>query len=64
MSRIVERIHTDVSNAVWKQTAMSMIGLEVRNKFWLEHFVVIEVEARIEDYMVSQVYEDLENDEY
>lgn len=59
MSRIVERIHTDVSNAVWKQTAMSMIGLEVRNKFWLEHFVVFE--TRIEDYMVSQVYEDLEN---
>jgi hypothetical protein len=59
MSRIVERIHTDVSNAAWKQTAMSMIGLEVRNKFWLNHFVVIE--ARIEDYMVSQVYEDLEN---
>ena len=61
MSRIVERIHTDTSDAAWKQTAMSS-GLEVRNKIWLNHFVVIE--ARIEDYMVSQVYEDLENDEY
>jgi hypothetical protein len=58
MSRIVERIHTDVSNAVRKQTAMSS-GLEVSNKIWLEHFVVFE--TRIEDYMVSQVYEDLEN---
>jgi hypothetical protein len=59
MSRIVERIHTDTSDAAWKQTAMTMIGLEVRDNIWLEHFVVIE--ARIEDYMVSQVYEDLDN---
>jgi hypothetical protein len=61
MSRIVERIHTDVSDAAWKQTAMSS-GLEVCNKIWLNHFVIIK--ARIEDCMVSQVYEDLENDEY
>ena len=58
MSRIVERIHTDTSDAAWKQTAM-LSGLEVRDKIWLNHFVVIE--ARIEDYMVSQVYEDLDN---
>jgi hypothetical protein len=58
MSRIVERIHTDTSDTAWKQTAM-LSGLEVRNKIWLNNFVVIE--ARIEDYMVSQVYEDLEN---
>jgi len=58
MSRIVERIHTDTSDTAWKQTAMSS-GLEVRNKIWLNHFVVIE--AIIEDYMISQVWEDLDD---
>jgi len=57
-NRTIERMHTDISDTAWKQTAMSS-GLEVRNKIWHNHFVVIE--ARIEDYMVSQIYEDLEN---
>jgi len=57
-NRTIERMHTDISDTAWKQTAMSS-GLEVRNKIWHNHFVVIK--ARIEDYMVSQVYEDLEN---
>jgi hypothetical protein len=60
-NRTIERMHSDVSNAVWKQTAMSS-GLEVRNKIWLDHFIVIA--TKIEDQVLNQVYEDLENDEH
>jgi hypothetical protein len=58
MSRIVERIHTDTSDTAWKQTAM-LSGLEVRNRIWHNHFVVIE--AKLEDHVLNQIYEDLEN---
>ena len=58
MSRIVERIHTDTSDTAWKQTAMSS-GLEVRNRIWHDHFVVIE--AKLEDHVLNQIYEDLED---
>jgi len=60
-NRTIERMHSDVSDTAWKQTAMSS-GLEVRNKIWHNHFVVIA--TKIEDQVLNQVYEDLENDEY
>jgi hypothetical protein len=60
-NRTIERMHSDVSDTAWKQTAMSS-GLEVRNKIWHEHFNVIA--TKIEDQVLNQVYEDLENDEY
>jgi hypothetical protein len=60
-NRTIDRMHSDVSDTAWKQTAMSS-GLEVRNKIWHNHFVVIA--TKIEDQILNQVYEDLENDEY
>jgi len=57
-NRTIERMHIAVSDTAWKQTAM-LSGLEVRNKIWHNHFVVIKV--KIEDHVLHQVYEDLEN---
>lgn len=58
MSSIIERMHSDISDTAWKQTAMSS-GFEVRNKIWRDHFVVIN--TKIEDQILNQVHEDLED---
>ena len=58
MSSIIERMHSDISDTAWKQLDMSS-GLEIRNKIWRDHFIVIA--TKIEDQILNQVHEDLED---